>query len=153
MKYLALLLPLIGALTTSAQTKTTVDSLRHTVTVAKHLHNGQVDVHLYYWEDGGRLDSISERLELWINKVDRMYERMAEDSRRFWKLSDAVEAQGKRIDSLGRELYVANELAAFNTKVTNGYIRKYDSLLLHRIGVYPTYKRKDTLALGPFYIY
>lgn len=67
MKYLIAFLPLIGALTASAQTKTTVDSLRHTVTVAKHLHNGQVDVHLYYWEDADldvkmRLEFLTRRL-------------------------------------------------------------------------------------------
>lgn len=59
MKYLLFALPLIGALSASAQTKVTVDSLRHTVTVAKKLRDGSVDVHLYYWEDEG----LRERVE------------------------------------------------------------------------------------------
>lgn len=41
------MLPIIGALTTHAQSKTTIDTVRNTITVAKYLPNGSVDVNVY----------------------------------------------------------------------------------------------------------
>lgn len=108
MKYLPILIPLISALTTSAQTKTTVDSLRHTVTVAKRLHNGQVDVHLYYWEDWG----LRERVEFLTREL--------------------VETR-RRLDSLINEMKDVPHFQYQSPVFPPGWMQGVDSADIHRI--------------------
>lgn len=69
------------------------------------------------------------------------------------RVDHALDSANKTIDSLTKELRSQRILLQFNTDMGNYYIRKVDSFRLHGIGIYPSYKATDTLALGPFYIF
>ena len=69
------------------------------------------------------------------------------------KIDHALDSSNAIIDSLRHQLYLQKKLLQFNTDMCNYYIRKEDSFRIHGIGVYQMYKQKDTLSLGPFYIY
>lgn len=69
------------------------------------------------------------------------------------RVDKTLDSAMKMIDSLKRELKTQKELLQFNTDMGNYYIRQVDSFRQHGIGVYKSYKIKDTLSLGPFYIY
>jgi hypothetical protein len=69
-----------------------------------------------------RIDSVSQRLELWIDKVDHMYESNSRMRDFIFKLSD-------KVDSLTQELKNQKELLKFNTTMSNYYINRVDSFI------------------------
>lgn len=92
----------------------------------------------HYPDNGKYLEGLSSLGNLWayVERIDK-----------------SLDSAHATIDSLRMALYNNKMLLQFNVDATNFYIKRMDSFPRHGVGIYPSYHKLDTLALGPFYLY